>query len=125
MSMTAMARSSSSTVSLGISPAITLQKMQSAWLATPQGYIGPPPQPMPIADLPNRPERLRRLLAELPATDRLSARDGERRAAEWVRERFAELGVPVRIEEERVHGEYWLPLALLTGASALAGLAAG
>ena len=67
---------------------------------------------------------LRRLVAELSEIHRPSASDGERQAAEWLVARFAELGVEARVERERVHGEYWLPLALLTGAGALAGAAA-
>ena len=37
--------------------------------------------------------------------------------------RFGELGAHTRIEVERAHGHYWLPLALLTGAAAIAGRA--
>jgi Peptidase family M28 len=66
---------------------------------------------------------LRTGVAELSAIHRPSASDGERLAAEWIVSRFAELGVQARIEPERVHGEYWSPLALLTGVGALAGLA--
>jgi Peptidase family M28 len=67
---------------------------------------------------------LRAQVEALSSIHRPSASDGERRAAEWVRSRFEALGVDARIEVEQVHGEYWLPLALLTGASAVAGLAA-
>jgi len=70
-------------------------------------------------------ERLPAHVEELSAIERPTASEGERQAAEWVVARFAELGVEARIEEERVHGEYWRPLALLTGAAALAGVAAG
>jgi hypothetical protein len=69
--------------------------------------------------------RLYAQVAELSSMERRTASEGERRAAEWIVQRFADLGVAARIEEERVHGEYWRPLALLTGAAALAGIAAG
>ena len=66
-------------------------------------------------------ERLRDTIEHLAAIERPSASPGEREAAEWIRERFAELGWTARIESERAHGGYWWPLAALTGASALAG----
>jgi acetylornithine deacetylase/succinyl-diaminopimelate desuccinylase-like protein len=69
------------------------------------------------------PEHLRKEVAALSAIHRPSASGGEHRAAEWVAGRFNEIGVPARIEVERAHGAYWLPLALLTGAAAIAGLA--
>ena len=68
--------------------------------------------------------RLRALTEQLSAIERPSASEGERRGAEWIVARFAELGVEARIEEERVHGEYWVPLSLLSGLGALAGIAA-
>jgi hypothetical protein len=68
-------------------------------------------------------ELLRREVAELSAIHRPSASDGERLAADWVAGRFEALGVNVRVEVERAHGHYWLPLALLTGAAACAGWA--
>jgi Peptidase family M28 len=60
----------------------------------------------------------------LAAMRRGSATEGERRSAEWIRERLAEAGLDARIEEERATGGYWLPLGLLTAAGTLAGLAA-
>src|SRR5438876_3119813 len=66
---------------------------------------------------------LRRRVEELSAIRRPSASEGERVAAQWVVERFVELGISARIEEERVHGEFWRPLALMCGTGALAGLA--
>ena len=45
-------------------------------------------------------------LADLSAIDRPSASAGERRAAEWIVERFSELGAVARIESERAHGTY-------------------
>jgi hypothetical protein len=58
----------------------------------------------------------------LASFERASASDGERRAAEWIAERFGELGAQARVEEERAHGTYWWPLGLLTGLAGLAGL---
>jgi hypothetical protein len=52
-----------------------------------------------------------------------SATEGERRSAEWIRARLAEVGLEARIEEERATGGYWLPLGLLTAAATVAGLA--
>jgi hypothetical protein len=67
---------------------------------------------------------LRARVEALAGIHRPSASDGERRAAEWVVDRLTELGAPARIEVEDAHGTYWWPLGLLTGAGALAGLAA-
>ena len=66
-------------------------------------------------------ERLRHTVEHLAAIDRPSASPGERQAAEWIRDRFAEQGWEARVETERAHGGYWWPLAGLTGAAALAG----
>ncbi len=57
---------------------------------------------------------LRERLEELEKIDRPSASEGERRAAEWLVDRFAELGAEARIEAEPAHGTYWWPLG--TGA---------
>src|SRR4051812_17039874 len=70
-------------------------------------------------------QHLREVVQTLEQIDRPSASDGERQAAEWIRDRFTSLGLSARIEEERAHGTYWWPLALLTGAAGLAGLARG
>jgi hypothetical protein len=67
---------------------------------------------------------LRDTVEHLAAIERPSASEGERRAAEWIRDRFAELGLEARVEAERAHGTYWVPLGLLSGAAAAAGLAA-
>jgi hypothetical protein len=66
----------------------------------------------------------RDLLAELAAIDRPSASDGERRAADWLVARLAELGAEARIEPERAHGTYWWPLGIGAAGSAVANLAA-
>jgi hypothetical protein len=69
--------------------------------------------------------RLRATIEHLAAIDRPSASDGERRAAEWIRDELRALGLEARVEAERAHGTYWVPLGLMTGAAAVAGLAGG
>jgi hypothetical protein len=69
-------------------------------------------------------DRLRAQLEELERIERPSASDGERRAAEWLVERFAELGAEARIEAEPAHGTYWWPLGIGAGLGALGGIAA-
>ena len=66
----------------------------------------------------------RDLLAELAAIERPSVSDGERRAADWLVARYAELGAEARIEPERAHGTYWWPLGIGAAAAATASLAA-
>jgi hypothetical protein len=80
-----------------------------------------------IAERPGAPDQglLRRRLEELERIHRPSASAGERRAAEWLVARFAELGAEARIEAVPAHGTYWWPLgigAALGAAGALAGL---
>lgn len=70
------------------------------------------------------PDWLRQRLEELEKIERPSASEGERRAAEWLVERFAELGAEARIEAEPAHGTYWWPLGIGAALGALAGLAA-
>ncbi|HVO53942.1 MAG TPA: M28 family peptidase [Solirubrobacterales bacterium] len=67
---------------------------------------------------------LRERLEELEKIDRPSASEGERRAAEWLVERYAELGAQARIEAEPAHGTYWWPLGIGAGLGALGALAA-
>nr|MBA3866993.1 peptidase M28 [Solirubrobacterales bacterium] len=67
---------------------------------------------------------LRERLEELERIDRPSASEGERRAAEWLVERFAELGAEARIEAEPAHGTYWWPLGIGAGLGALGAIAA-
>lgn len=55
---------------------------------------------------------LRERLEELERIERPSASDGERQAAEWLVERFGELGAEARIEAETAHGTYWWPLGI-------------
>ncbi len=66
---------------------------------------------------------MRAQLEELERIDRPSASEGERRAAEWLVERFAELGAEARIEAEDAHGTYWWPLGIGAALGALGGIA--
>jgi len=68
--------------------------------------------------------RLRAQLEQLERIDRPSASEGERRAAEWLVERFAELGAEARIEAEPAHGTYWWPLGIGAALGALGGILA-
>jgi hypothetical protein len=67
---------------------------------------------------------MRECLEELERIERPSASDGERRAAEWLVERFAEVGAEARIEAESAHGTYWWPLGLGAMLGALGAIAA-
>jgi hypothetical protein len=67
---------------------------------------------------------LRTWLQELEQIDRPSASEGERRAAEWLVSRFAELGAEARIEAEPAHGTYWWPLGIGATLGALGAVAA-
>jgi hypothetical protein len=69
-------------------------------------------------------DKLKSWLEELERIERPSASEGERRAAEWLVERFAELGAPARIEAEPAHGTYWWPLGIGAALGALGGIAA-
>jgi Peptidase family M28 len=55
-------------------------------------------------------------VAGLAAIRRPSASAGERRSAEWLRERLRQIGIEGRIEEESAHGTLWWPLGLLNAA---------
>ncbi len=68
--------------------------------------------------------RLREWLEQLERIHRPSASEGERRAAEWLVERFAEIGAEARIEAERAHGTFWWPLGIGAVLGALGGWAA-
>jgi hypothetical protein len=75
--------------------------------------------------MPGEANWLRERLEELERIERPSASEGERRAAEWLVDQFAELGAEARIEAEPAHGTYWWPLglgALLGVFAALLGL---
>jgi Peptidase family M28 len=67
-------------------------------------------------------DRLRSWLEELERIDRPSASEGERRAAEWLIQRFGELGAEARIEAEPAHGTYWWPLGIGAALGALGGI---
>jgi Peptidase family M28 len=68
--------------------------------------------------------RMRELLEELEQIHRPSASEGERRAAEWLVDRFGELGARARIEAGPAHGTYWWPLGIGAALGALGGIAA-
>jgi hypothetical protein len=65
---------------------------------------------------------LRTRVRRLTAFERGSTSPGERRAAEMIADELRSLGGRARIEEERAHGTYWLPIGVLTGLAAAAGL---
>jgi len=66
-------------------------------------------------------DQLRAWLEELETIERPSASEGERRAAEWIVERFREIGAEARIEAESAHGTYWWPLGIGAALGALGG----
>jgi len=66
-------------------------------------------------------DALRGVIEELAAIERESASEGEREAAEWIAGRFREAGLETRVEQERAHGGFWWPIALLNALAILAG----
>lgn len=66
-------------------------------------------------------DRLRGTVEHLAGMERPSASAGERAAADWIAARLREHGLEARVETERAHGTYWVPLGLLTGAAGAAG----
>ena len=54
--------------------------------------------------MPPDPHRLRAVVEHLEAIERPSASAGERRAAEWLRDRLEALGAPARVEAEPATG---------------------
>jgi len=74
--------------------------------------------------MPDEANWLREQLEELERIERPSASDGERRAAEWLVARFAELGAEARIEAEPAHGTFWWPLGIGAALGALGAAAA-
>jgi Peptidase family M28 len=74
--------------------------------------------------MPAGKDKLRSWLEDLERIERPSASEGERRAGEWLVERFGELGAEARIEAEPAHGTYWWPLGIGAALGALGGLAA-
>jgi hypothetical protein len=65
-------------------------------------------------------EQLHGLISALAAIERPSASPGEREAAEWIAARFREAGLEARVEEERAHGGFWWPIALLNAIALVA-----
>lgn len=86
----------------------------------------PPTAESTIAEQVGAPDQawLRELLEELERFHRPPASEGERRAAEWIVERFAEQGAEARIEAEDAHGTFWWPLGIGAALGALGGIAA-
>jgi len=74
--------------------------------------------------MPNEADWLRERLEELERIERPSASEGERQAAEWLVDQFAQLGARARIEAETAHGTYWWPLGLGAGLGVLGAAAA-
>jgi hypothetical protein len=59
-------------------------------------------------------------LRRLASLERPPGSLGERAAAELVAAELSTRGARVRIEPERVHGTYWVPIGLASGVAALA-----
>ncbi len=74
--------------------------------------------------MPDEGHWLRQRLEELERIERPSASEGEREAAEWLVERFGELGAEARIEAEPAHGTYWWPLGIGAALGSLGAIAA-
>jgi peptidase M28-like protein len=74
--------------------------------------------------MPSEANWLRERLEELERIERPSASEGERRAAEWLVARFAEVGAEARIEAEAAHGTFWWPLGIGAALGALGAAAA-
>ena len=68
------------------------------------------------------PARLRAVVEHLQAIERPSASDGEREAAEWIRDRLAALGCRAAVEEERGARLLRVPLRCCRRRGAAAGL---
>jgi hypothetical protein len=69
-------------------------------------------------------DRLQREVSELAAIHKPSASDGERQAAERIAQTLADAGARARVEPERAHGTYWMPLGALSLAGVVASLLA-
>ncbi len=66
---------------------------------------------------------VRATLGRLASLQRPSASASERAAGQLLAGEFASRGARVRVEHERVHGTYWVPLGLACGGAALSALA--
>ena len=62
-------------------------------------------------------------LERLAALERPPGSDGERTAAEILAAEFAARGARVEVEEERVHGTYWVPIGIASGLAVAAAVA--
>lgn len=78
----------------------------------------------PRAGRPDVIERLRRTIEHLASFERAPASAGELRAAQWIESEMTSLGLDTRIETERAVGNYHVPLRLLSGIGAVAGVMA-
>src|SRR4051794_7477171 len=50
----------------------------------------------------------------LAPLERAPGSSGEQEAADWLFARFRELGCDVSVDHERIHGNFWLPVGLLS-----------
>ena len=80
-------------------------------MSTPQANIDSP-----------TPDTLR-VVAQLAALERPPGSEGERAAAALLADELARRGAGARVEAERVHGTYWVPIGLCSLMAALGGLA--
>ncbi len=78
----------------------------------------------PAVAVPVSPDlgQMRRQVDQLCSISRPSASSGEQQAAGLIRDYFRGIGFQARVETERAHGHYWLPLAMLSAAGAAGGL---
>lgn len=76
------------------------------------------------AGRPGTLERLRRTIEHLASFERAPASAGELRAAQWIEAEMTSIGLDARIETERAVGNYHVPLGLLSGMGAVAGVLA-
>ncbi|MFL5894745.1 MAG: M28 family peptidase [Thermoleophilaceae bacterium] len=68
---------------------------------------------------------LRDRIERWAAIEHGSASPGERAVASMLADELRGLGLDVRIEEEQVHGGYWLPVGIPTAVAAVAGVIGG
>jgi hypothetical protein len=86
---------------------------------------GPPhasPHQLDSASLAAARARLRAEVTRLAAIHKPSASAGEFRAAKVIAQTMRDAGARVRVEPERAHGTYWVPMLALSAAGVAAGL---